>query len=85
MVQLGKVYENLMVDLRATNTKLQDRAMRIIQTLTGATRDQAAELLRQSDGHVKLAIVMHKRGVDATSARLLLDTAGGRLREAIAV
>lgn len=85
MVQLGKVYENLMVDLRATNTKLQDRATRIIQTLTGATRDQAAELLRQSDGHVKLAIVMHQRSIDAAGARRLLEIAGGRLRQAIAL
>ncbi len=85
MVQLGKVYDNLMVDLRATNQKLQDRATRIIQTVTGTTGDQAAELLRKSDGHVKLAIVMHQRHVDAAGARLLLEASSGRLRPAIAV
>lgn len=83
MVQLGKVYENLMVDLRATNTKLIDRSLRIIATLTGVDRDRAAELLRLSDGHVKTAVVMQKRGVDAATARQLLDQAKGQLRGAL--
>src|SRR5688500_8485312 len=65
MVRLGKVYENLMVDLRATNTKLVDRATRMISTLTGASRAEAADLLKKTDGHVKLAAVMYKRKVDA--------------------
>ena len=83
MVQLGKVYENLMVDLRATNQKLRDRATRIIQILTGVNRDQAAELLRLADGHVKLAIVIHKRRIDADAARQLLAASNGNLRGAI--
>lgn len=82
MVQMGKVCENLMVDLKATNTKLRDRATRIIQTLTGVCRERAAELLQQADGHVKLAIVMHQRGVSADQARQLLAAAGGKLRQA---
>jgi N-acetylmuramic acid 6-phosphate etherase len=83
MVQAGKVYENLMVDLRATNDKLWDRGARIVATLTGLTREPAIGLLRAADGHVKLAVVMHRRNVPATEARALLDKAGGRLREAI--
>ena len=83
MVQLGKVYENLMVDLRASNTKLWDRGARIVATLTGIDRDKAMELLRAADGHVKLAVVMHKRHVSAGEARLFLDKAGGKLREAV--
>src|SRR5207302_1259656 len=64
MVQLGKVYENLMVDLRATNQKLWDRGARIIATLTGLDREGALDLLKRADGHVKAAIVMHRREVD---------------------
>jgi N-acetylmuramic acid 6-phosphate etherase len=83
MVQMGKVYENLMVDLRASNIKLWDRGARIVSTLTGLDRDHALELLRAADGHVKLAVVMHKRHVSASEAKLLLDKAGGKLREAV--
>ena len=83
MVQLGKVYGNLMVDLRATNQKLWDRGARIISTVTGVGRDEAMQLLRRADGHVKAAVVMHARGVEADEARRLLKQSGGRLREAI--
>src|SRR4051794_36026894 len=83
MVRLGKVYENLMVDLRATNAKLWDRGARIVATLTGLGRDDAADLLRRAEGHVKLAVVMHKAGVGADEAKRRLERAGGRLRDAI--
>jgi N-acetylmuramic acid 6-phosphate etherase len=83
MVQLGKVYENLMVDLRATNSKLQDRAQRIVSTLTGLPKEQCAELLKQADGHVKLAIVMQKCSLTAAEARERLEKACGKLREAV--
>ncbi len=83
MVRQGKVYENLMVDLRATNVKLWDRGARIVSTLTSLPRDAAMDLLRKSDGHVKVAVVMHRRNVPAEEARRLLDAAGGRLRAAL--
>jgi N-acetylmuramic acid 6-phosphate etherase len=83
MVQLGKAYENLMVDLRASNIKLWDRGARIVAILTGLEREQSMELLRAAEGHVKLAVVMHKRNVPADAARVLLERAGGRLREAV--
>jgi N-acetylmuramic acid 6-phosphate etherase len=83
MVQLGKVYENLMVDLRATNQKLWDRGARIIATLTNLSRDASMDLLERAEGHVKAAIVMHKRGVALDEARQMLDRAAGRLRGAI--
>ena len=83
MVRLGKVYENLMVDLRATNQKLWDRGTRIIATLTGLDRAGALDLLKRADGHVKAAIVMHRRSVDLQEARKLLDSQGGRLRDAL--
>jgi N-acetylmuramic acid 6-phosphate etherase len=83
MVRLGKIYENLMVDLRATNTKLWDRGARIVATLTGLGREESMDLLRRAEGHVKLAVVMHKAGVPADEAKRRLERAGGRLRDAI--
>lgn len=84
MVRLGKVYQNLMVDLRASNSKLWDRGARIIGTLTGLPRDDSVDLLRRAEGHVKVAVVMHERAVDAGRARAMLADAGGVLRTAIA-
>lgn len=59
MIQTGRVYENLMIDLRATNDKLRDRAARIISTVTGLPRTEALALLDQASGNVKAAIAMH--------------------------
>jgi N-acetylmuramic acid 6-phosphate etherase len=84
MVRLNKVYENLMVDLRATNAKLWDRGARIIATLTGLEKDAAMDLLKKSGGHVKVAIVMHKRNVGLDEAQTLLAKADGKLRDALA-
>jgi N-acetylmuramic acid 6-phosphate etherase len=83
MVRLGKVYENLMVDLRATNSKLWDRGARIVATLTGLGRDEAMDLLRQADGHVKAAVIMHAKGITVDAARECLARASGRLRDAL--
>jgi N-acetylmuramic acid 6-phosphate etherase len=83
MVQLGKVHENLMVDLKASNQKLRDRAARIVSTITKLDRQAAMQLLDRADGHVKSAIVMHARSTDLAGAKALLDAAGGRLRDAI--
>lgn len=83
MVQLGKCYENLMVDLKASNIKLVDRSIRIIQMVTKVDRDTAAKLLSDADNHVKVAIVMQKLGVDRGKALAALERAGGRLRAAI--
>ncbi len=83
MVRLGKCYENLMVDLRASNIKLVDRSARIIATLTGLQRDLAKDLLDRAEGSVKVAVVMHKRNVTAGEAIKLLEKARGRLRAAL--
>ena len=83
MVRLGKAYENLMVDLRATNQKLWDRGARIVATLTSAGREEAMDLLRQADGRVKVAVVMHRKRVSAEEAVRLLDARGGSLRAAV--
>lgn len=84
MVQLGKVYENLMVDLKASNIKLRDRSIRIIRIVTGLSAEEAAAFLDCADGHVKAAIVMQRLNVDLDEARRRLDAVGGKLRGALA-
>nr|MBA3709565.1 N-acetylmuramic acid 6-phosphate etherase [Planctomycetota bacterium] len=83
MVRLGKTYQNLMVDVRATNTKLRDRAARIISTLTPLSRPDAFALLDRAGGSVKTAVVMQRRGMSREQAEKLLATCGGRLEKAI--
>ncbi|MFX0577968.1 N-acetylmuramic acid 6-phosphate etherase [Nocardia nepalensis] len=83
MVRAGKVYGNLMVDVKPTNAKLVDRAHRIITEATGVDPATAAALLDAADGHVKTAVVMRLAGVDAPAARKLLRDADGRVRDAI--
>jgi len=76
MVRLGKVHGNLMVDLQVTCSKLQDRGQRILQGMLGVEEGEAAALLEAAGGHVKTALVMGERGVDASEARRLLAEAG---------
>ncbi|MEA9392438.1 N-acetylmuramic acid 6-phosphate etherase [Acerihabitans sp. TG2] len=83
MVKLGKVYQNLMVDVKATNIKLADRACRIVVQATGADRAQAQTALEQADFEVKTAILMILTGVDATQARRSLSQQRGFLRCAL--
>ncbi len=80
MIRLGKTYGNLMVDLRATNNKLVDRSQRIVAEVCGVTREQATTLLERAGKSVKLAIVMHKRGVSREVAERLLAENGGVVR-----
>lgn len=80
MVRIGKTYGNLMVDLRATNDKLRDRAERLVMTTCAVSRDDARSILARADGSVKLAIVMHKLSLDAAAARARLDAVGGAIR-----
>lgn len=84
MVQLGKVYGNLMVDVRVTNAKLADRARRIVQQVTGVDAATAADLLDRADQHAKTAIVMHIRTVDQATAQHILTAHGGSLRAVLA-
>jgi len=82
MVRTGAVYGNLMVNLKPTNSKLVDRAQRIIMTATGCTHDRAVELLLEG-GTVKTAIVIEKLGIDRTAAESKLTAAKGRLAAAL--
>src|SRR5439155_7493730 len=79
MVRLGKTFGNLMVDMRATNTKLRARAKRIVRTLTGLDAAAAEELLGRCSGEVKTAVVVRLCGVSADEARERLRKAGGRV------
>ena len=83
MALIGKTYGNLMVDMLATNSKLNDRAMRIIQQITQLPPDVSAALLTQADAELKTAIVMGKLGDSADMARKRLARVGGRLRSAL--
>jgi len=83
MVRLGKVYENLMVDLdREACAKLRDRAVRIVAEATGLEREEAARLL-EGAGDVKTAIVMQQAGIEREEAERRLRAARGRVREAL--
>jgi len=83
MIKLGKVYGNLMVDLRATNEKLRDRSLRIVIEMTGLSRARAKNLLARADGKVKAAIVMHFRKVNLSAALRILDESRQSLRKAL--
>ncbi|MGW4072474.1 N-acetylmuramic acid 6-phosphate etherase [Streptomyces asiaticus] len=83
MVRVGKVYGNLMVDVRASNEKLVDRARRIVVEATGTDDDTAAEALRAADGHAKTAIVMLLARCTAEEAARRLNLAHGDTRTAV--
>lgn len=83
MVRSGRVYQNLMVDLRATNDKLRDRAARVISTLTGLARTDAFALLDSAGGSVKSAIVMHRKSLPRDRAESLLAAHAGNLAAAL--
>jgi N-acetylmuramic acid 6-phosphate etherase len=83
MVRLGKTFGNLMVDMRASNVKLRDRARRIVGTATGAGDDAVSAALEDAGGDVKVAIVMLLAGLDAAAAAARLAAAGGIVRTAL--
>lgn len=83
MIRLGKVYENVMVDLMLTNNKLKERAKRILMFLAECSYSEAEELLHSTDGHVKTALVMALTGLDRQESEKLLDHHNGFIRSAI--
>jgi N-acetylmuramic acid 6-phosphate etherase len=84
MVQLGKTYGDLMVDLNSyACRKLADRAARVVATATGLSRKPAERLLESAHGKAKAAIVMHKLGVPYRRAQALLDAHAGSVRDAL--
>lgn len=83
MVRLGKVYDNLMVDVVATNQKLRKRAIRLVMQLAAVSEPEAATLLFQAGGSVKVAVVMERRKLDAVNARRRLADSEGFLRKSL--
>ena len=83
MIRMGKVYENMMIDLQMTNKKLVERSKKIVMTITGVSYDQAADYLKNSDGHVKTALVMIMANVSKEEALKRLEKTDGFVRIAI--
>ncbi|MEX2049252.1 MAG: N-acetylmuramic acid 6-phosphate etherase [Gemmatimonadota bacterium] len=83
MIRLGKVYGNLMVDLQVTCEKLRDRGERILESLLGLEREEAARLLDRAGGHVKTALVMDRLGIDAEEALRRLEEADGAVSKVL--
>ncbi len=83
MVRLGKTFGNLMIDVRATNAKLVERSIGIVQEICACSRTSAQEVLQQCDGEVKRAVLAQLAGVSADEARSRLQEANGRLRDAL--
>lgn len=84
MVRLGKVYKNLMVDLRPGSDKLVDRAARIVQAACGISRNEADDLMLKAGGEVKTAIVMQLCGIGVEASRERLAATEGHVRQALA-
>ena len=83
MIKLGKVYGNLMVDVKTSNLKLEERARRIVMEATGCSRDEAIAVLAQAQGRAKLAILLQLTGCSAEEGRELLKKAEGKLGSAL--
>lgn len=83
MVKMGKVYENLMVDVRASNYKLKERAKHIVIEVTGISYGQAEDVLIKTDGEVKPAIVMILADVSFEEADKAIQSSGGNVRSAV--
>ena len=84
MIRLGKVYGNLMVDVHASNKKLEERSVRIVMAATSCSQAEASRRLQDADGQAKLAIFLILSGLDAKTARQLLQKHHGFLRQALA-
>jgi N-acetylmuramic acid 6-phosphate etherase len=83
MIQLGKVYGNLMVDLRATSEKLRQRSVRIIMLAAGCRHGEAVRALKAAGGSVKVAIVMNLTGASRPAALALLAKSDGSVKRAL--
>ncbi|WP_113702371.1 N-acetylmuramic acid 6-phosphate etherase [Nonomuraea lactucae] len=83
MVRLGRTYGNRMIEMSAMNSKLADRAIRMVSEITGADRETAAKAVDAADGQAKTAVVMIQHGLGAEEARALLESHGERLSDAL--
>lgn len=83
MIRIGKVYENMMIDLQMTNLKLVERSKRIVMTITGVSYNEAEKYLKEARGHVKTALVMIHAKVSYEEAKRRLELSEGFVRKAI--
>ena len=83
MILMGKCYQNLMVDVQASNEKLKARAIRIVMQATGCDKALAEETLKQAEQNAKLAIMMILSGLDRAQAEALLEKHHGKLQFAL--
>jgi N-acetylmuramic acid 6-phosphate etherase len=83
MIQLGKVYENMMVDLKLNSKKLEERAKRVLMIATNIDYETASSTLLKAEGHVKTAIVMLMKNVSVSEAKKMLKKSKGFVRKAI--
>jgi N-acetylmuramic acid 6-phosphate etherase len=83
MVRMGKVYENLMVDLKTASRKLEERTKRVFMHATGARYEEAEPALKQAGGSLKVAIVMRRARISRSEAERRLKRAQGWVRQAI--
>lgn len=84
MIAVGRTWENLMVSVVATNTKLRERSVRILCQATGLEEPAARELLHRTEGDLKTAVVMSLADVSAHQASTLLNKHGGSVKDALA-
>lgn len=82
MVKIGKTYNNIMVDLQLTNNKLKERAKRILMNIAEIDYEKAVELLAETNGNVKTALLMALSGISKTEAEESLRVANGRIKQA---
>lgn len=83
MVQIGKVHDNLMVDVKVGSKKLRERAIRLVADLTGLDSENSAVALDRAGGEVKTAVVAEKLGLSPEESRHRIDVSGGHLRVAL--
>lgn len=83
MIRMGKVYQNMMIDLRMNSKKLEERAKRVLMIATGVDYPAAARALKNAGGHVKTAIVMLESGLSARAAHTTLNKNGGFVRRTL--
>lgn len=85
MIGLGKVYENLMINVQSTNYKLKERVKRIVMEATGVNYEEAERVSEAANGDARLAILMQMTGIPAQEAEALLHDADGNIREAMRI
>ena len=83
MIKLGKVYENMMIDLQQNNLKLVERSKKIIMMATGVDYTEAAQFLEDANGHVKSAILMALTGLNLKESMQLLSENEGFIKKAL--